>query len=661
MDKESRRMMENLLSKVKNSFRTQLGFFLLAVILLWIKTYFVYKVEFDLGINNNLQEILLFINPISSAVLFLGLALFSRGRNTFIWMIAIQLILSFILYANIIYYRFFTDFITLPTLLQTKNAGDLGQSITALLSPYDLLYFLDTILLMILVVIKFVRPVSMRMIRRKIATVFVIGLIILSTNLVLAEIDRPQLLTRGFDRNYIVKYLGMFNYHIYDAVQSTKSTTQRVMANSNDMIEVVNYIKATKVTPNPNYFGKAKGKNVIYVHLESLQNFMINYKLNGKEVTPFLNSLVNEKNTMYFNNFFHETGQGKSSDAEFMLENSLYGLPQGAAFTTKGQNTYQAAPAILGQQGYTSAVFHGNYKTFWNRDEIYKQFGYDKFFDASYYNMKEEDVLNYGLKDKPFFEESKPLLSSLKQPFYAKFITLSNHFPFPIDSKEATIEKHTTGDSSVDNYFQTARYLDESLKQFFDYLKETGIYENSIIVMYGDHYGISDNHKPALSKVLGKEINQFEYTQLQRVPLFIRVPGVEGKIMNQYGGQIDVLPTLLHLLGVNTKDYIQFGSDLLATNRTELVPFRNGDFVSPTVTKVDDKYYETTTGKEIMKNEEIETYEKMVQTKLKLSDKIVYGDLLRFYTPKGFQPIDPSDYDYRNINEKQHNNKSESE
>ena len=82
--------------------------------------------------------------------------------------------------------------------------------------------------------------------------------------------------------------------------------------------------------------------------------------MNGEEVTPFLNSLTRDANTMYFDNFFHQTGQGKTADAEFMLENSLYGLPQGSAFTTKGQNTYQAAPAILGHQGYTSAVFHGN-------------------------------------------------------------------------------------------------------------------------------------------------------------------------------------------------------------------------------------------------------------------------------------------------------------
>ncbi|MDQ0219980.1 LTA synthase family protein [Peribacillus cavernae] len=643
--------MKNMIDKSKNVLSKPIAFFILAIMLLWMKTYIGYKVEFNLGIDNRMQELLLFLNPLSSAILFFGLALFSKGKKAFTRLIVLDSILSFVLYANIVYYRFFTDFITLPTLTQTKNAGDLGQSITALIRPYDVLYFLDTILLFVLVAAKVVKPEPIRTSRRKLAAVFVTGFLVLSTNVALAEGDRPQLLTRGFDRNYIVKYLGMYNYHIYDALQSTKSYTQRALSDSTDMTEIINYTKATRVEPNPQYFAKAKGKNVIYVHLESLQNFMINYKLNGQEVTPFLNSLVNEKNTMYFNNFFQQTGQGKSSDAEFMLENSLFGLPQGASFTTKGQNTYQAAPAILGQQGYTSAVFHGNYKSFWNRDEIYKQFGYDNFFDASYYSMKEEDVLNYGLKDKPFFEESKPLLDSLKQPFYAKFITLSNHFPYPIDEEDATIEKNTTGDPTVDNYFRTARYLDESIKGFYDYLKQSGLYENSIIVMYGDHYGISDNRKNALSKALGKEVNDFEYAQLQRVPLFIRIPGVQGGIKSKYGGQIDVLPTLFNFMGIDTKNYIQFGSDLMAKGRQQVVVFRNGDFVTPKVTSIDNKYYKTATGEEIKKTAEIEGIKKYVEMKLNFSDKVVYGDLLRFYTPKGFKPVDPANYDYKNKEE----------
>jgi lipoteichoic acid synthase len=638
-------------TKLFSFLNNHISFLALAVVLLWVKTYAAYRVEFSLGIDNAMQEFLLFLNPASSAILFLGFALFFKGKKSFVWMIVIDFLLSFLLYANIVYYRFFSDFITLPTLTQTGNAGDLGQSIGALLNPYDILYFLDTIILLVLVLTKLVKPTAIKVKTRSLVMVFATAIAFFAVNLSLAEVDRPQLLTRTFDRNYIVKYLGMYNFTIYDAIQSTRATTQRAMADTDDITEVTNYTNAIYAEPNPDYFGIAKGKNVIYIHLESVQNFIINYKLNGKEVTPFLNSLTKDSSTFYFDNFFHQTGQGKTADAEFMLENSLFGLPQGAAFSTKGQNTYQAAPAILGQNGYTSAVFHGNTKSFWNRNEIYKSFGYDNFFDLSYYNAKDEDILNYGLKDKPFFNQSMPMLKSLNQPFYTKFITVSNHFPFPLDQAEATIEKHTTGDSSVDNYFQTARYLDEAIEEFFTDLKESGLYENSMIVMYGDHYGISENHNAAMSKVLGKEVGDFENAQLQRVPLFIHIPGEEGGTMHQYGGQVDLMPTLMHLLGIETKGNVQVGTDLFSKDHQTVVPFRNGDFITEKVTTLNGKYYDTATGEPIEETAEIKQYEQITQLKLQMSDKIVNQDLLRFYTPEGFEPVDPSKYDYTNHNE----------
>lgn len=627
---------------------THVQFYIVAIILLWIKTYGAYRFEFNLDLDNGIQKFLLFINPISSAILFLGLALFFKGKRSLKMLVTFNFLLTFLLFANIVYYRFFSDFITLPTLTQTGNASDLGGSILALLRPTDSLYFVDTLILLTLLLTKRVTPMVGKLKRRQLALVFLTGLGFFAVNLGLAETDRPQLLTRTFDRNYIVKYLGMYNFTIYDAIQSTGVSAQRAMADTDDITEVQNFTRALYAEPNPELFGVAKGKNVIYIHLESVQNFLIDYQLNGQEVTPFMNSLTRDSNTFYFDNFFHQTGQGKTADAEFMLENSLYGLPQGSAFSTRGRNTYQAAPSILGQQGYTSAVFHGNNRTFWNRDEIYKRLGFDKFYDLSYYNAKEEDVLNYGLKDKPFFQESVSLLESVPQPFYAKFITLSNHFPYPMDQEEATIEKHTTGDTSVDNYFQTARYLDEALSEFFTYLKESGLYENSMIVMYGDHYGISENHNKAMSIVLDKEVNEFESAQLQRVPLFIHIPGVEGGTMHQYGGQIDLMPTVLHLLGVSTKEYVQLGTDLFSPQHDAVVPFRNGNFISESVTYIDGRLYNTATGERIEETEEITRMKEQTEEKLRTSDVIVNKDLLRFYTPDSFTPVNPDDYDYTN-------------
>ncbi|MFJ5715272.1 LTA synthase family protein [Neobacillus sp. NPDC093127] len=629
--------------KLNNSHIT---FFAIAVVLFWIKTYTAYQIEFKLGIDNSLQKFLLLINPLSSALFFFGLALLFKKRTKLV-MIIINFVLSFLLYANIAYYRFFNDFITVPVLMQTKtNAGQLGDSALSLMSPFDIFYFTDFIILIVLALTVFKKVTVTNRKSYKIVLLFAITTFLF--NLGLAEKDRPQLLTRSFDRNYLVKYLGAYNFTIYDVIQNIKSSSQRALADSSDITDVENYRKANYAAPNPEYFGKAKGMNVIYISMESFQTFMIDYKLpDGQEATPFLNSLAHDNQTFYFENFYHQTGQGKTSDAEFLMENSLYPMGQGAVFVNKAQNTFQAAPAILKGLGYNSAVFHGNYKTFWNRNVMYKALGYDQFFDADYYSMSEENTKNYGMKDKPFFKESMPMIEGLKQPFYTKFISLSNHFPFAMDPGDTDFPAGDFGDTVVNQYFQSANYMDQAFEQFFNDLKANGLYDNTVIVMYGDHYGISENHNEAMAKVLGvDEITPDINAKLQRVPLFIHVPGVKGGVQKQVGGEVDVRPTVLHLLGVDTKDYMEFGSDLLSKDHRNWALFRNGDFVSSDVIQIKDKCYSSETGELLENTESCKDISEKVNIELQMSDEIVYKDLLRFYKPEGYTPINPDNYNY---------------
>jgi len=399
----------------------------------------------------------------------------------------------------------------------------------------------------------------------------------------------------------------------------------------------------------------AKGKNVFIIHLESLQQFMIDYKWDNQEVMPNIDKLYHSSDTLSFDNFYNQVGQGKTADAEMMLENSLYGLPEGSAMVTDGTtNTYQAAPAILGQNGYTTAAFHGDVPSFWNRDNTYKSWGYDYFFSKSYFanSSKASYNLGYGMKDKIFLKDSAQYVQQLPQPFYAKLITVTNHYPYTIDSQNTSIKPFDTGDSTVDSYVQTARYLDESVGEFMSWLKKTGLEKNSMVVLYGDHYGISNNHKPAIAKLLGKKkVTNYDLANFQKVPFMIHMPGLKGGIKHTYGGEIDVLPTLLNLLGIKDSDTIQFGSDLLATNRKQTVAFRNGDFTSPTYTKYNGVYYDSN-GKQLKKlttteKTSIDDMQNYVTNTLSASDKVINGDLLRFYEPEGFKKVVKGAYNYK--------------
>ncbi len=442
----------------------------------------------------------------------------------------------------------------------------------------------------------------------------------------------------------------MPSFTAYSANQTYQTEKVRSEATASDLKEAKEYVSEHYAAPNSKYFGIAKGRNVIVIHLESFQQFLIDYHLqvDGKsyEVTPFLNSLYHSNSTLAFSNFFHQVKAGKTSDAETLMETSLFGLSSGSYLVNYGgTNTAYAAPAILGQtDDYTSAVFHGNVGTFWNRNNAYKQWGYNYFFDSSYFTKQNsENSFQYGLNDKYMFADSIRYLEHMQQPFYTKFITVSNHYPYTSlagNSDEEGFPLAKTDDETINGYFATANYLDSAVKAFFDYLKESGLYDNSIIVLYGDHYGISNSRNTDLAPLLGKDSETwtgYDNAMLQRVPYMIHIPGfTEGHISNTFGGEVDNLPTLLHLLGIDTSNYVQLGQDLLSSDNKQIVAFRtSGDYVTPTYTSYSGHLYYTDSGQEITNPDEntqaaTKAIRDAVAKQLSVSDEVQTGDLLRF-------------------------------
>ena len=541
----------------------RLGLFLFFVLLFWAKTILAYYLDFSLGVKGSLQREILWFNPVATTLLLFGFSLYFKKHKTFMISLTLLNVLNtLILYLNIIFYREFTDFITIQSVFGfSKVSEGFSGDLLALMRVHEVFYWLP---------------------------------------------------------------------------------------------EIMKFTKQNNLPLNPQYAGIAKGKNVFVIHLESFQQFLINMKVQGQEVTPFLNQLYQNKATISFDNFFHEVGQGKTSDAENMLETGTFGLPQGSLFTQLGSdNTFEAAPAVLGQKGYTTAVFHGNVGSFWNRDHVYKNLGYQYFFDRSYFS-KDDKMLGYGILDKQLLRESASELEHLQQPFYAKFLTVTNHTPYYTDDQNFPFPKLNTGNSIVDDYVRTAHYLDQSLEQFFHYLQTTSLYNHSIFVIYGDHFGISDANNKDLCKAFNRDPKtwtNYDNAQLQRVPLMFYMPGyTQGKIMHEYGGEIDVLPTLYHLLGVDDKNYIHFGTDLLSPQYKQVVPFRNGDFVTPQFSYLGGEIYNNQ-GKKLDQvpadlKAEVTKDNDWVKKSLSLSDKLNQENLLRFYKPQGFQEVQPKDYNY---------------
>ncbi|MDR2660561.1 MAG: LTA synthase family protein [Lactobacillaceae bacterium] len=618
-------------------------FFLINVFFVTVKTFIEYFINFNLEISTKLQTFIALVNPIPTAIILIGIALFFKGYKSYWIAVFFNFTQSLWLFANILYYREFSNFLSFSIMGSSSSVGDnLGKSIIGIIHPSDFLVFLDILVLIFLLIFKQINKVNRKIPMKKAGLTIVLGFTLMVVNYGIASFDRSGLLTRTFDTNYLVKYLGLNEYLLVDANNTYQQSKTRKEAKSSELVPVKKWINDNRVPDNVEYFGSQKGKNVFVFHLESFQQFLIDFKVNGKEVTPNINKFFHDQNTISFDNFYNQVGQGKTSDAETMLDNSLFGLPSGSAMSKYGtKNTFESVPGKLKNMGYTTAVLHGGAPSFWNRLNAYKRWGYDYFFSSDFFpNSKKQNLnLGYGMLDKVFLRDSTKYIEQLPQPFYAKVIAVSQHYPYLTNSEmKYQFPKTTTNDSTVDSYVQAAHYVDEAFQEFINWLKETGLYDSSIIYAYGDHYGISENHTSAIAQLMNKDsVSGYDLNQWQKVPFMIHSNNLKGGINHTFGGEIDVAPTLYDLLGINDENLTMVGHDLLSPQNNQIVAFRNADWVTPTLMKKADQYFDTNTGELISQDMLTDEQKKFikkttayVKSQLSISDSVIVGDLLRF-------------------------------
>ncbi len=158
--------------------------------------------------------------------------------------------------------------------------------------------------------------------------------------------------------------------------------------------------------------------------MESFQNFLVNLKIDGKEITPNINKLVNEN--YYFKHFYQQVGQGNTSDAEFVVNTSFYIPPRGAATMIYADKELPSLPKMLKANGYDTATFHTNVVEFWNRGEMYKALGFDRYYDQKFFGT--EDTVFFGASDEQLYKKTAAEMERMSQngkPFYSHVISMT--------------------------------------------------------------------------------------------------------------------------------------------------------------------------------------------------------------------------------------------
>jgi lipoteichoic acid synthase len=533
------------------------------------RQYFVLFFMLAIGIKFCLFNLLIGLNPadpqaiagyvssfLTAFIIFMPLLFIKKVKKPLAFLLA--LVLSLILYFDLIYFRFFQSLPTFGMMDAISQASDIAPSITALMRFTDIILFAD------LFIIGIFEAVSLWIIKvpwqgqHKEAEVGKIEKILLGTLLVtlaviglvftFARVPRQRLadaLSWSFETRYNTQYFGVIGSHFIDGYrffeeQSTKVTPEVTK-------EVQDWVGANLKTEAPvdSSTGIAEGKRVIMIQVESLGTFVVDGKVKGQAITPNLNSF--KKEAHYFANNRFVIGSGHTSDTDLVANSSLYPLYDSAAFVRYGKDNYSGLAKVLTQAGYKTEAYHAYNRNFWNRNVALGSLGYQKFLAAE--SMPKGNYINMnGLNDRDFlkFTESSIKSNPVKTLTYA--ITLSTHYPFAITNETKGLNINADDyPAFVGGYLQNVNYTDAALGDFIAKLKKDGLYDDSLIVIYGDHSPTIESFKSGSVSFDSKGVNA------KKAPLLIKLPNQKvGVIHSETTTHLDIMPTILDLLGVKT-------------------------------------------------------------------------------------------------------------
>lgn len=315
-----------------------------------------------------------------------------------------------------------------------------------------------------------------------------------------------------------------------------------------------------------NLTGIGKEKNLIVLQVEALQDFVIDFKYNNQEITPNINKLIKDQGTIYYDRYYQSVGKGNTSDAEFASLNSLYPSTSSATNLIYGDNTYYGLPWLLRDHGYTAWAFHGYEKDYWDRNNSYDNFGFQRFLSKDDYIY--EEIIGFGIRDEDFYSQTLEYIKELDKmddnPFFAFVVSLSSHTPFEIQKEYRWLDlEEDLDDSMTGNYLQSIHYTDKQIGKFIEGLKEEGIYEDSVIVLYGDHFALQvsdEKERIIMTELLDKP---YDYDEMMNVPLLIHIPGESiNRKVSTISSQIDFYPTIANIMGYNIEKGLIFGKDI---------------------------------------------------------------------------------------------------
>ena len=605
-------------------------------------------------------------------VLFIGsFAYFFKPKNRFKYYFTWSIILTLVCFINSIYYTNYVSFTSFSLLATSLQLAGVSDALGTIMEIKDFVYWWAPLMLIFAhrkllksgyySKVKTAEKVRISVLKCLVAAAIVAGAFI--STLTGTDLSR---LYKQWNREYVVMKFGIYVYQSNDLIASLKPQISPLFGYDTAAKEFREYYEEYPQDSEDNeYTDILKGKNIIVIHAESFQNFVMDTEINGVELAPNMKKLASEG--MYFSNFYSQESVGTSSDSEFTYSTSLLPASSGTVFVSYWDRYYPSIQKYLSNDGYYVFSMHANKGNMWNREVMHKQLGYDRFYNYTKdYDI--DETIGLGLSDKSFFRQSVQKIKKINKKYdkyYGLLIMLTNHTPFegledttdldltytykttdPETGEETEVVNNYLKDTTLGKYFTTVHYADQAIGELVDNLDKEGLLDDTVLVIYGDHdakikrseYDYYYNYNPEIDSKYSSddprydEFTKYEYELNRKVPFIIWTKDKDlqkkiNKKVTTVTGMYDVLPTLGNMLGIDTP--YALGHDVFSTD-DHFVVFPNGNWIT------DKMYYDSQNDEAIMLDEDavigkdyIEKYSQRAEKEISVSNDIIVHDLIK--------------------------------
>lgn len=561
----------------------------------------------------------------------------NRGRV--ISAICIDIFFSILLFSDNVYYIYSNSVLSVAQITNLQYGEEIMSTLPMVIQAKQILYFVDIIIFMLLIIFKIFKIYKKKKnTRKQLILKYIVGII----GVIMFCVVSVQYIQKGKEKSYNkdlqIREATIFGYHIFDIKNVLNIKNQTKYKNYKDMFYDYENLKKQYETEYSNTEDNLKGilqdKNVIILQLESIQEFVINKEINGKQITPNLNKFLSEN--IKFTNM-HMQSYSTTADSEHSTITSLYPMENGMSFSKYYTNTYDDLFKIFKNSNYYTSYMHGNYPYFWNRGNVYGKLKLDDLSLKEQFSDLSENI-NGDLSDELLYKQAVQKIKQFKTPYISYIVTASSHTPYTLeglqDRSKITIDVGKYKDTYFGDYLEAVNYADYAFGVFIDELKKEGLYDDTAILVFGDHNGINMYNEEMIDflNYIDKDLTDVDLKlNYTRVACGMKIPGIKNIKIDKPVNKLDIKPTLAYLC--NVQDGISLGTNMFG--RKDFVSLNNERIIANDY-YYDEEWYNRKTGEQINMEtidqntkQMLNKYYENMKTELDISNSISINNLLK--------------------------------